>query len=52
MKEGAVREGGVPSLVIGVNSTVGDDRNAAMFVRIVLSKDEILGLFAGKKPHF
>ena len=42
---------GVPSSAIDIHFRVGDDRNDAVVVRIVLSKDEILGLFAGKL-HF
>ena len=52
MKEGIARGGGVPSLAIGVHSMVGDDQNDTVVVQIVLSKDEILGLFTRKKPHF
>ena len=52
MKKGTARGGGVPSSAVGVHSMVGDDRNDAVVVQIFLSKDEILGLFTKKKPHF
>ena len=42
----------MPSSAVGVHSTVSDDQNDTVVVWIVLSKDEILRLFASKKLHF